>query len=574
MTARRACRLLSSSRVVDGLVLLGLLVLAAALRLPNLDGRSPFDADQGRIMLVLERWLRQGEIPLLGPPASVGDLHHGALFFYLLAPAAALGDLDPTAVVGVVAAAGIAAVGLVWYLARAIGGRIAGLAAGLLFAVSATDVARSTSLWNPGLVPFGSALAAAASWEAWRSRRPGWWLVAAVGAAVALQGHLSSAVTVVPLTALAIADLRRSRGGRRVAAAVLAAAAIVGLSYLPLLVHELGSGFAEARALAAELAGGASGERSLWTLFVVTLRVASTSLVGLVTKAPELAILVTIALALGTVWLTLGPPRVGAAAEGSARTVPERQLGVRWLGGVVLVGIPALWLAAPGLATVVETLPVDHYHAASDPLVVALAGIVVGSLVEAGRRARAPSPGPRPRRAAELMRAGGPTVVAALAVIGLGLWNLATQPPPVVPDGWPAIEAAARRVATSLPKESVALLRSLPSFTAPDAMTFALHAIGRAAVGPDEGSGDGRAPRPGEPPWPPRPASGTALVVVCDDRFRAALRAPCGGPAEAAWLGSAPWLGSGAWTLVDRFAVAGDRYLSVYLPAPDEVGRT
>ena len=41
-------------------------------------------------MLVLRALVQSGELPLLGPPTSIGDFHHGVLYYYLLAPAAAL----------------------------------------------------------------------------------------------------------------------------------------------------------------------------------------------------------------------------------------------------------------------------------------------------------------------------------------------------------------------------------------------------------------------------------------------------------------------------------------------------
>ena len=41
-------------------------------------------------MSVLRALVRDGTVPLLGPPTSIGDVHHGALYYYILAPAAAL----------------------------------------------------------------------------------------------------------------------------------------------------------------------------------------------------------------------------------------------------------------------------------------------------------------------------------------------------------------------------------------------------------------------------------------------------------------------------------------------------
>ena len=115
---------------------------------------------------------RDGVIPLLGPPTSIGDFHHGALYYFLLAPAAALSGGDsPLAVIARDRAGGIAAVGVTWWLARSIGGPVAGLVAGLLMAVSATAVEESTFIWNPNLIALSSAIALAAAWRAWTTRR-------------------------------------------------------------------------------------------------------------------------------------------------------------------------------------------------------------------------------------------------------------------------------------------------------------------------------------------------------------------------------------------------------------------
>src|SRR3954464_6261879 len=67
-------------------VLVGLLVLAAAVRLPGLDARGQWDADQGTDMLVLRDLVEHGDVPLLGPRTSIGSFHHGVAYYWLLAP--------------------------------------------------------------------------------------------------------------------------------------------------------------------------------------------------------------------------------------------------------------------------------------------------------------------------------------------------------------------------------------------------------------------------------------------------------------------------------------------------------
>src|SRR4029450_1276695 len=122
MTAPRAATL-DRTVGLDRLALPGLLVLATFLRLPDLATRGTWDGDQGHDMLVLRTFVHDGVVPLLGPPTSIGDVHHGAWYYYLLSPAAFLtGGDSPLAVVGLIALAGIAAGGAVGGLARPRGG--------------------------------------------------------------------------------------------------------------------------------------------------------------------------------------------------------------------------------------------------------------------------------------------------------------------------------------------------------------------------------------------------------------------------------------------------------------------
>ena len=60
----------------DLLVLSVLLAIAAVVRFAGLPARGDFDGDQGHDMLVLLRLVRDGQVPLLGPPTSkIGRAH-------------------------------------------------------------------------------------------------------------------------------------------------------------------------------------------------------------------------------------------------------------------------------------------------------------------------------------------------------------------------------------------------------------------------------------------------------------------------------------------------------------------
>ncbi|MGZ8513603.1 MAG: ArnT family glycosyltransferase [Candidatus Limnocylindrales bacterium] len=514
------------------LALPGLMVLAAALRLPDLATRGTWDADQGHDMLMLRALVRDGVIPLLGPPTSIGDVHHGALYYFLLAPPAAVtGGDSPLAVVAWIALAGIAAVGLTWWLARSIAGPVAGLVAGLAMAISPAAVDESTFIWNPNLIALSSAVALAGAWRAWTTRRPAWWLVAAVGTAVTMQCHVLG-VTLLPVVgALLVADIRRRTAPleRRALIRVgLGGLAIIALSFLPLVILELTTNFSEVQAALAYLHAG--GDRStvapIARFLVVAGRVVSWPLVGLITTGVTAAILAIVGLLAVTAWRfvsAVGPERVA----------------VRWLTLGLAWTAVALAIISPSLATVIEGLPNDHYHAFADPMVFILLGIGAAALWRAGAQ-----PAPSSVTPGRLL-AG----VGLLAVIA---WAVPHQPPAVAPDGgFPAAEVAAARIEAAIPEGAMAF-GSLPMFKTAEAYVYPLVRDGRRV---DAENLDGRSTGAGGP-----------LVVVCDSLFEVPIGAACGGPAEAAAVPVA------YGQPIDRFKAAPRQTITVYRAPQGVVG--
>jgi hypothetical protein len=512
---------------VDRFALPALLVLAAALRLPDLATRGTWDGDQGHDMLVLRTLVRDGVVPLLGPPTSIGDVHHGAWYYYLLSPAAALtGGDSPLAVVALIAIAGIAAVGVVWWLARSVGGPIAGLVAGLLMAVSAAAIDESTFIWNPNLIALSSAMAVAAAWRAWSGGDRRWWLVAAAGTAVTMQCHVLGLALLPIVAAPLVVDARR----RSLGWVPIGILAILAAAYAPLVVNELTTDFSELRAATDYLAGGRDPAETALPVRsgIVLMRVVSWPLTGLITDGFVAGALATVLVIAIVVW------------RWTARDARERFV-IRWFGLGLLWSVIFLTVAAPSLAAVVRGLPNDHYHAFADPLVFVLVGLGAAALI---REVRAPI---------------GPVAAAALVLTLVG-WNLTHLPPRIHPDGgFPAGDAAARRVdellrTSGLDVSTAVGIRSIPDFKSTEAIAYPLVRLGRAVVA--------------ETPKGLAPGSVAAVVitdaevVLCDQLFRDAIGADCGGPAEDALMGDEP-----ASTLLDRFEAAPGRWVSIYLPA-------
>jgi dolichyl-phosphate-mannose-protein mannosyltransferase len=507
-----------SGVAIRELLALAMIVAVAALvRFLDLPGRGMWDADQGHDMLVLRAVVHDGVIPLLGPPTSIGTFHHGVLYYYLLAPFAAVSAADPVAVVSAIAAAGVAAVVVTWWLARSIGGPVSGLVAAGLMAVSAAAIEESTFIWNPNLIALSSAIAFATAWRAWTTGRARWWVVAAAAQAVTMHCHVLGIVLLVPLGVLLVADMRRrsvSGHRARVVRAGLAGAALIAASYIPLLLWELQTNFSESQAALAFLGGGgaSSGVSLPARLLIVALRILAWPLAGLVTAAPvaALAAAATVVAVLG--WRAVAAPRL-------------ERLAARWFALTLTWSAVALAVGAATLATVVPGLPNDHYHAFLDPLVfvtVSLGAAAVWRL-----------PGVLPRAA----------VAAGLAA--LVAFNVAIWPPRVSPDrGWPGAEEAAARIAASVGNQDIALL-AVPDFKSADAYEFPLV-------------------RAGHPPGhlvDNYPIDGAPIVIVCDRLFEETANARCGGPAEdalARQLEAAP--------LAERFDASARTSISIYLP--------
>ncbi|WP_333894603.1 hypothetical protein, partial [Mycolicibacterium gadium] len=230
----------------DGLVLAVILLIAAAVRLAGLPGRGEWDDDQGNEMLTLLHWVRDGQIPLVGPEASSGTAHHGVAYYWLLAPSAFIGDVNPAVVVTTIAFIGIAGVAATWWLGRTVGGALPGHVAALLMAISPSAIGASTFLWNANIVGPVAALAAASAWYAWRTREVGWWVLTAAATVLLVHAHLLAVLAVPPLVALFVADaLRMPR--RSVLSVVAATALIIAAGLTPVAIHELRTDFSETR---------------------------------------------------------------------------------------------------------------------------------------------------------------------------------------------------------------------------------------------------------------------------------------------------------------------------------------
>ena len=483
------------------------------------------------------------------------------LYYLLLAPAAAISHADPVAVTALDRARRRGGCRGHRLAGASIGGPLAGVLAGLLMAVSASAVDESTFIWNPNLIALSGSIALAAAWRAWQTGRARWWVVAGAAAVVTMQCHVLGVILSPIVGGLLVADiLRRRRAGDRAGArAVVAAAtawiALLLVSYVPLLIHELSTDFSEMRAAAAFVTGGGPAAVALPArLPIVGFRVLGWPLAGLITDAPVATFAgasLVVGLAVWRGWLSAarqGAVPVGSPGEAVAAASTERT-AVRWLAIGLLWSVVALAVGASSLATVVIGLPNDHYHAFADPIVFVLVGVGLAAVARSGRTTVLGGRfdnGRGPRRLA----AGA--ILAAAVVASIAAWNLARQPPPIASDGsWPAAEAAAARVLVASDGQEV-ILSSLPGAKSAEALRFPLERIAPGSVVDDRPVGTGSH------------IDATARVVLCDQLFHDTIGADCGGPAEDATISAVFGQPVPGTFVLDRFEAAPGRWISIY----------
>jgi hypothetical protein len=243
-----------------------ILLLAGALRMgwPTL---TEFKFSEARMEALALEVTREGRLPLVGVPSSAG-FDHSPISVYLYVPAF-LFTTNPIPATIYGGLAGVAAVGLCWWLARRWpgGGWRGAWVAALFFAVSPWSVAFSRKIWQVTFVPFltlvfvGLAISALVEKPTSTSERNQEWNLAwaLVVYALLVQIH-PSAVSLAPALALwLILFWRRVRPGP-----LLAGTALAAVTSLPFLVHQIQSGWPMVSALEAL-------PQSTWDLSAVRL---------------------------------------------------------------------------------------------------------------------------------------------------------------------------------------------------------------------------------------------------------------------------------------------------------------
>lgn len=169
--------------------LIFILGLAAFFRFYKLPEYMTFLGDEGRDALIVKKILVEHDLPFIGPQTSIGNIYLGPLYYYMMAIPMAIFWLKPEAAAAQVALIGVATVGLIYFLGRTWFGKLAGLLAAFLYAISPVTIIYSRSSWNPNPASFFALLGVLGLYLAHKLKDFRWLILTGGTTAFALQMH-------------------------------------------------------------------------------------------------------------------------------------------------------------------------------------------------------------------------------------------------------------------------------------------------------------------------------------------------------------------------------------------------
>jgi len=135
-----------------------ILFISAFFRLYKIGEYMEWLGDQGRDMIIIKDFLRNGNLFFIGPPTSIGNMYLGPYYYYLVAPFLWLFNYNPVGPSIFVALLGVLTTYLLYFVGHKWFNRSIGLISAFLFAISPVAIKYNNFSWNPNVMPLFSLL--------------------------------------------------------------------------------------------------------------------------------------------------------------------------------------------------------------------------------------------------------------------------------------------------------------------------------------------------------------------------------------------------------------------------------
>jgi 4-amino-4-deoxy-L-arabinose transferase-like glycosyltransferase len=135
-----------------------ILLISAFFRLYRIGEYMEWLGDQGRDMIIIRDFLKNGNVFFIGPGTSIGHMYLGPYYYYLISPFLWLFRYNPVGPSIFVALLGVLTSYLLYFVGKKWFNTTIGLIAAFLFAISPVAIKYNTFSWNPNVMPLFSLL--------------------------------------------------------------------------------------------------------------------------------------------------------------------------------------------------------------------------------------------------------------------------------------------------------------------------------------------------------------------------------------------------------------------------------
>lgn len=183
-------------------LILTVLLIAAFLRLYRISEYMEFLGDQGRDVVIIRDFLKNGNLFFIGPQTSIGNMYLGPWFYYLIAPSLLIANFSPVGPAVFIALLSVATVFLIYKFTLILfRNRLAAYLASFFYAISPVVIKYSNFIWNPNIMPFFALLMVYSLYLSFAKNRPNFLILASISFVMALNSHYL-AFALIPLIAL------------------------------------------------------------------------------------------------------------------------------------------------------------------------------------------------------------------------------------------------------------------------------------------------------------------------------------------------------------------------------------
>lgn len=140
--------------LIKNWLLILILLIASFLRLYRISDYMEFLGDQGRDVLIVRDFLKNGNLFFIGPQTSIGNMYLGPFYYYLIAPALLLANFNPVGPAVFVALLSVLTAYLIYFVSKKWFNPKTAYIATFLYTISPTAIKYGNFSWNPNIMPF------------------------------------------------------------------------------------------------------------------------------------------------------------------------------------------------------------------------------------------------------------------------------------------------------------------------------------------------------------------------------------------------------------------------------------